>query len=293
MMPAVNSVTEETRYGAFLDLRLMGRFLGYARPHRRWLALAMLLPPLGALSQLAQPLVIQMAVDRHLVTGRLEGFYGLLAALAGLSLFQFITGYLQSTLNAQLGQRVISDLRQELFAHLLTLDAAFFAKNPSGALTNRIANDAEAISQMVSAGLINLVGDILLLIAVAAGMILLSPQLSLVVLILMPAVILMAFRVTRRMRVIQRQGTLLMARMTARLTEESEGRDVVRLFHQQQAAITQFGRLNRAHRENADQSNYLEAFQFSFVEGASTVIVAVLFWYRDSLMAEGSLTIGV
>ncbi|MBF0273300.1 MAG: ABC transporter ATP-binding protein [Magnetococcales bacterium] len=293
MMPAVNSDTEETRYGAFLDARLMARFFSYAKPHRRWLAFAMILPPIGALSQLAQPLVIQMAVDRHLVTGHLEGFYGLLAVLAGLGVVQFVTGYLQSTVNAMLGQRVISDLRQELFAHLLTLDAAFYARNPSGALTNRVANDAEAISQMVSAGLINLVGDILLLISVAMGMVLLSPRLSLVVLILMPAVIFVAFRVTQRMRVIQRHGTLLQARMTARLTEETEGRDVVRLFHQQQDAMVQFGRLNRAHRENADKSNFLEAFQFSFVEAASTVVVAVLFWYGGLLMAEHTLTIGV
>ncbi|MEO5347716.1 MAG: ABC transporter ATP-binding protein/permease [Magnetococcus sp. YQC-9] len=293
MMPAVQADTEETRYGAFWDVQLMARFLSYAKPHRTWLFVAMLVPPLGALSQLAQPLVIQMAVDRHLVTGQMEGFTALLAALAGLGIFQFITGYLQSTINAMLGQRVISDLRRELFAHLMTLDAAFFAKNPSGALTNRIANDAEAISQMVSAGLINLIGDVLLLIALAVGMALLSPRLSLVVVLMMPVVIGVAFRVTQKMRMIQRHGTLLMARMTARLTEENEGRDVVRLFHQQQAAFDRFGALNREHRANADKSNLLEAFQFSFVETASTVVVAVLFWYGSGLMTEGEVTIGV
>ncbi|GAB0058597.1 ATP-binding cassette, subfamily B, multidrug efflux pump MdlB [Candidatus Magnetaquicoccaceae bacterium FCR-1] len=293
MMPAVQADTEETRYGAFWDARLMARFLSYATPHRGWLMLAMLMPPIGALSQLAQPLVIQMAVDRHLVTGDMEGFGGLLALLAGLGVLQFVSGYLQSTINARLGQRVISDLRRELFAHLITLDAAYFAKNPSGALTNRIANDAEAISQMVSAGLINLIGDILLLIAIAVGMVVLSPRLSLVVLLMMPVVIGVAFRVTQRMRMIQRHGTLLMARMTAKLTEENEGRDVVRLFHQQKAATERFGALNREHRANADKSNLLEAFQFSFVETASTVVVAVLFWHGAGLMTTGEITIGV
>lgn len=293
MMPAVQADTEETRYGAFWDARLMARFLSYATPHRGWLMLAMLMPPIGALSQLAQPLVIQMAVDRHLVTGDMEGFGGLLALLAGLGVLQFVSGYLQSTINARLGQRVISDLRRELFAHLITLDAAYFARNPSGALTNRIANDAEAISQMVSAGLINLIGDILLLIAIAVGMAVLSPRLSLVVLLMMPVVIGVAFRVTQRMRMIQRHGTLLMARMTAKLTEENEGRDVVRLFHQQKAATERFGALNREHRANADKSNLLEAFQFSFVETASTVVVAVLFWHGAGLMTTGEITIGV
>ncbi|MBF0429131.1 MAG: hypothetical protein HQL94_09435, partial [Magnetococcales bacterium] len=63
MMPAVTSETEETRYGTFLDAKLMVRFLGYTRPHRKWLAAALLLPPLGALTQFAQPFVIQLAVD--------------------------------------------------------------------------------------------------------------------------------------------------------------------------------------------------------------------------------------
>ncbi|MBF0428363.1 MAG: ABC transporter ATP-binding protein, partial [Magnetococcales bacterium] len=221
------------------------------------------------------------------------GFPLLLAALAGLNIFQLVVGYLQFAVNSLLGQRVVRDLRQELFAHLMTLDANFFARNPSGTLTNRVANDTEAVSQMVSAGVVNLAGDILLLVAMGCGMVLLSPQLSLLVLALMPLVIWVAFRVTRRMRLIQRQSILLQARMTARITEETEGRDVIRLFHRGRAAMEQFDQLNRPHRENADKSNFLEAFQFSFVESASTIIVAVLFWYGSGLMGSGEITIGV
>ncbi|MBF0294936.1 MAG: ABC transporter ATP-binding protein [Magnetococcales bacterium] len=289
----MTSDTEETRYGAFWDVKLMARFLGYARPHRRWVTIALLLPPLGALSQFAQPLLIQQAVDRHIVTGDLEGLPGMLAILAGLILAQFGIGTLQFMVNALLGQRVVRDLRRELFAHLLAMDAQFFARNPSGTLTNRVANDAEAVSQMVSSGLVNLAGDLLLLFALAAGMVVLSPGLSLMVLAIMPVVILIAFRVTRRMRLIQRQGTLLQARMAARITEESEGRDVMRLFHRAEAAAADFDRLNRAHRENADKSNFLEAFQFSFVEGASTALVAFLFWYGSHLMSGEAVTIGI
>ncbi|MEO5332720.1 MAG: ABC transporter ATP-binding protein/permease [Magnetococcus sp. YQC-5] len=293
MMPAVTSETEETRYGVFLDFKLMARFLGYTRPHRRWVVLALLVPPVAALSQFAQPLVIQMAVDRHIVTGDMAGFPMLLAALIGLNLLQFITGTLQFAVNSLLGHRVVRDLRQELFAHLMTLDAGFYARNASGTLTNRVAHDAEAVSQMVSAGLVNLVGDVLLLIAVATGMVLLSPHLSLVVLALLPLVILVAFRVTHRMRLVQRHGTLLQSRMAARITEEAEGRDVIRLFHRGGAAAAHFDALNRPHRENADKSNFLEAFQFSFVEGSSTILVALLFLYGGWLMAEDQLTIGV
>ncbi len=293
MMPAVTAETEESRYGAFLDIKLMARFLRYAHPHSQWMIAALILPPLSVLSQFAQPFVIQRAIDDHIITGAMDGFLGLLAILATLNLLQFIFGYLQSAVNALLGQRVVRDLRQDLFAHLMTLDAGYYARNASGTLTNRVAHDAEAVSQMVSAGLVNLASDVLLLLAIGGGMVILSPPLALMVLAFMPIVILIAFKVTRRMRVIQRQSTLLQSRMTARITEEIEGREVLSLFHRQAQASQQFDSINRPHRENADKSNFLEAFQFSFVEGASTILVALLFWYGGYLMSEDQLTIGV
>ncbi len=293
MMPAVLAETEETRYGRFLDIRLMARFLGYATPYKGWIAFALLLLPLTSLFQLTQPLVIQRAVDQHLATGDLDGFGLVLTLYAGLVALQFIGGYLQSTVNALLGQRVIRDLRRDLFAHLLVMDADFFSRNASGRLTNRITNDTEAVSQMVSAGLINLIGDVLLLIGIAIGMVYLSPRLSLVSLGAMPFILLGTVLVTRTMRRVQRDGRLIQARMAGRLTEEVEGREVIRLFHGQAASRADFDDLNGDYLKTVLKSNFLEAFQFSFIETASTVVVAFLFWYGGVLKAEGTVTIGV
>ena len=293
MMPAVLAETEETRYGRVVDARLLARFFGYAKPYAGWIAVALLLLPLSSLFQLTQPLVIRWAVDNHLATGVEEGFGLVLAVYAGLVALQFVSGYLQAMINALLGQRVVRDLRRDLFAHLLAMDAGFFSRNASGRLTNRITSDTEAVSQMVSSGLISLIGDLLMLIGIAAGMVHLSPRLSLITLGAMPFILWGTVLVTRRMRQVQRQGRLLQARMAGRLTEDVEGREVLRLFHGQAASRARFDDLNRGYFDSALQSNFLEAFQFSFIEAASTVVVAFLFWYGGILRGEGAVSIGV
>lgn len=296
MMPAVFSETEETRYGSLWDAtpyRMLRRFFRYARPYRAWVALALILLPIGALLQLLQPLLIQRAVDQHLVPGQWQGLGWILVFFMLLILGQFVVGYVQTAINTLLGQRIVRDLRSELFAHLLNMDASFFSRNASGRLTNRISNDTEAVSQMVSAGMINLVGDILLLLGIAGAMVLLSPQLSLITLLAMPIIVIGTIIITRKVRIEQRNGRLLQARMAGRMTEEVEGRETLRLFHCHEKSRIDFDQMNHAYLDTALKSNFLEAFQFSFIDTTSTCVVALLFWYSDVLQENGEISIGV
>ncbi|MBF0436303.1 MAG: ABC transporter ATP-binding protein [Magnetococcales bacterium] len=292
MTPTIHSETEETRYGSFLDWRLFARFLSYTLPYRNWIAAALIFLPVTALLQIAQPIVIKRAVDHHLTTGAMEGFQLLLLLFVALVLSQFAIAYMQSVVNNLLGQRVVRDLRQHLFSHLLFLDAGFFNRHTSGRLTNRITSDTEAVSQMVTSGLVNLVGDLLLLLGIAISMAWLAPGLSLVTLLAMPVIIAGTIFITRKMRLVQRQGRLYLARMAGRMTEEVEGSSVLRLFACQNHRKEQFGTINRQHYDSFLTSNFLEATQFSFIDAASTITIALLFWYGASLAEQGEVTIG-
>ena len=296
MMPAVDSETEETQFGTLWDAnpyRMLLRFFQYARPYRKWVALALLLLPINALLQLLQPLLVQRVIDQHLLTGELQGFAGLLALFLLLVLGQFTVGYLQTTVNALLGQRVVRDLRSDLFVHLMGMEAGFFARNASGRLTNRISNDTEAVSQMVSAGMINLVGDVLLLLGIGVGMVLLSPQLSLITLIAMPFLVVGTVMITGKMRIVQRQGRLILARMAGRMTEEVEGRETLRLFHTHGKNRRDFDKMNQNYLNTALKSNFLEAFQFSFIDTTSTIVMVLMFWYGGMIQGSDGMTIGV
>lgn len=293
MMPAIMAETEETRYGRVVDSKLLVRFFRYAKPYRGWIMAALLLLPASTLLQLLQPLLIQRAVDQHFVPGVLQGFFGLLLLFFGLILCQFVVGYVQSTINTLLGQRIVRDMRTELFAHLLKMDASYYSRTSSGRLTNRITNDTEAVSQMVSAGMINIVGDVLLLLGIGISMVLLSPKLSLIALIAIPFIIVGTLYITKHMRQIQREGRVLQSRMAGRLTEEVEGREVLRLFQCHEKSRRDFDTINRSYLKIVLKSNFLESVQFSFIDTASTLVIAFLFWYGGFIQESTHISIGV
>ncbi|HIJ85965.1 MAG: ABC transporter related protein [Magnetococcales bacterium] len=292
MTPAVHADTEETRYGSFMDWKLFVRFLSYAKPYRGWIVTALALLPVSALVQIAQPMLIKRAVDNHLTTGNMEGFSVLLSAFILLVGVQFFIGYLQSISNTVLGQRVVRDIRKHLFSHLMTLDAGYFNHHASGRLTNRITNDTEAVSQMVSSGLVSLVGDFLLLLGIGISMAWLAPSLSLVTLLAMPVIVAGTVMITRKLRTIQRRGRLLQAQMAGKMTEEVEGARILRLFRLQDNRRQRFNKVNQEHFDTVLASNYLEAMQFSFIDAASTITMALLFWYGAGLVESSEVTIG-
>lgn len=291
-MRQVHAETEETRLGAVMDLRIMGRFLAYVLPYRKLLIVAFLLLPVGTLFHLAQPLITKTAVDDYLAPGITDGFGWLVLGFGALIALQFVMSYIQSVVNATLGQRVVRDLRQKVFDHMTTLDAGFFHKNASGRITNRLTNDIEAVSQMVTAGFLNLVGDAILLIGIAVAMILLSPSLSLMALVALPILIGGTALATRRLRTLQRDGRVLISRMAGQLTEEVEGFEVVRLFRRQEKCQEEFDAKNKTYLDAMLKGNFWEAFQFSFVETASTIIIAGFFWYGAQLTGAEAVSIG-
>ncbi|ABK43976.1 ABC transporter related protein [Magnetococcus marinus MC-1] len=290
--PPIEAVTEETRYGAFLDLHLLRRFFRYAKPHTRWVLLALAILPLNTLIQLGQPLLLRQAVDEHLIPGTLDGFAGLLVALGVLLLLQALAGYGMSVVNATLGQRVVRDLRRDLFGHLLRLDASYFNKHASGRTTNRVTNDVEAVSQMVSAGLIHLIGDVVLLTGILISMALLAPTLSLTLVVALPLIVGGTLLAAKKSRLAQRENRLMLARMASRLTEEIEGQQEVRLFHRQQRNHAEFEQQNQVYFTSSLVSNTWEAFQFSFIDALSTVVIAALFWIGASMSSADGVTIG-
>ncbi|MBF0308398.1 MAG: ABC transporter ATP-binding protein [Magnetococcales bacterium] len=292
MTSPISHVTEETQYGATFDWRLVRRFLLLAKPYRKWLLAAFAMPPLLMLSQLAQPLLLRQAVDKHLLTGQLEGFHTIVIAYAFCLVGQTLFSYLQYLFNTLLGQRIIRDLRRQLFTHLLSLDAAFFATNPSGRLTNRLTNDTEAVHQMVSAGMVNLIGDLLLILGMAVSMLLLAPGLTLATLAAIPPIVLTSNFVMRRLRTAQRQNAIQQSRMASRLSEEIEGHLVVRLFSRQAHNHREFSRENEAYYQSATTSNFWEAFQISFMEAAASLLIALLFVLGGSVQGSEAITIG-
>ncbi|MBF0186683.1 MAG: ABC transporter ATP-binding protein [Magnetococcales bacterium] len=286
MTAPLTGMTEETHFKKTLDLKLLQRFFRYGLAHKKWLFLALISVPLTTVIQTVQPMIVQVVVDQHMVPRVAQGMAFWLWLFASLVAVQFVLGYLQALINVRLGQGIVNDIRRDLFGKMLALDAGYHTRNASGTLTNRLTNDTELLTQMVSAGLIHLLTDIILLIGIFAGMLLLSPTLSLVAVVTIPVLVAGTLFIARRLRHVQRRARVLQARMSGFLTEVIEGRDVVRLFNRQQANLDHFNTLNREHHDCSLKSTMLEAGQFSFVEGVSTIAIALLLGLGGFLIAE-------
>src|SRR5512135_3326316 len=156
--------------GKAYDRRLMARFIRYLAPYR-WgvLCTLLLLPPIVA-AKLAQPYLLKIAIDNHIVTGRMEGL-PLIAFYFFLLLFaDSLLTYAEMYLLQLLGQRVMQDLRMELFTRVQHFSSAFFDRTPTGSLVTRLTSDVEALGEMFTAGVITIVGDLLMLLGIVVIM---------------------------------------------------------------------------------------------------------------------------
>jgi len=280
------------RLGAAFDRRLAARLWQAGRPHRRLIGGSLLLFPLIALAELAQPWLLKVAIDEHILRADWRG----LAGVAGLYVGVLILLYGLRTLEAYLmhltGQRVTSDLREALFAHLLRLEAAFFDRNPVGRLMTRVLNDVEAVAEAFTSGLFAVVADVVTLAGVVGVMLWLDWHLALVTFSIVPALGLVAGFFRLRARDAYRRVRTRLARLNGFLQESLQGMSVIQLFAREAHEAGIFRRLNADYRRALFGSTVYEASLYASVEALGSVALALLLWYGGQQIVAGALTFG-
>ncbi len=291
-MPEPESEHDEILGRAF-DQRLAARLLAAARPHRRLVIGSLLLFPVIAVFELAQPYLLKIAIDNYILRAdrvgltAVAGLYaGTLAALYGLRT-------LESYLMQLTGQRVIHDLRAALFGHLLRMEARFFDRSAVGRLMTRILTDVEAVSEAFTSGLFAVVADVITLAGVVAVMLWLDWHLALVTFAIVPVLVGAAAFVRIRARDAYREVRRRIARLNAFLQESLQGMAVIQLFARERHERRAFQDLNRAYRRALFGSTIFEASLYASVEALGSVALASLIWYGGREIVGGTLTFGV
>ena len=278
--------------GRAYDARLMRRIWATARPHRGLMALSLAIFPLAAGLELLQPYLVKLAIDDHILARDWAGL-GHIAALFAVSLAALYGLRVAQAYVTQLtGQRVIHDLRATLFAHLQSLDARFFDRNPVGRLMTRVLNDVEAINELFTSGVVSIFGDVLMLTGVVVIMLGMNWKLALVAFGLAPvlAVLGMYFRV--RARRSYREVRVRLARLNAYLQESLTGMTVIQLFAREASERETFGRLNEDLRRAQFRSTFYDASFYAMVEAMGSAAVALVLWYGGGEILRGALTFG-
>lgn len=282
----------EPSLGKIYDLRLIRRFWHFIRPHRRtfWLSLACL--PVSSALMLAQPLLLKLAVDRHVATGRADGLatMGILFLLAAIG--EVLLVYWQYYLTMTVAQNTLADLRVALFSHVERLPAGYLESNPLGRLVTRLTSDVDVLNEMFAAGAITLVMDLLTMAAIVGIMLSIDFKLALWALAFLPLLLLAVnyFRIVARYT--YRRIRVCLARINTYLQESLSGMAIIQLFAREGATFEEFRALNDAHRLANHKSNIYEAALFSMVEALASVSVASMLWFGGPGILKGTIAFG-
>ena len=278
--------------GRAFDRRLAGRLWAAARREHRLLAAALALFPLIAAAELAQPYLLKVAIDSHILTADWVGLAvnaGLYAlTLAALYALRMVEAYVM----ALAGQRVTHDLRAALFGHLLRLEAAFFDRNPVGRLMTRVLNDVEAVSEAFTSGLLAIVADVITLSGVVAIMLWMDWRLALVTFAIVPVLAGAAAYFRLRARDAYREVRRRLAVLNGFLQESLQGMTVIQLFARERQELGAFRRLNRDYRRAVFRSTVFEASLYASVEALGSAALALLIWYGSGQIVGGALSFG-
>ena len=200
--------------------------------------------------------------------------------------------YLEIYLLQFLGQKVMHDLRMELFTHVQRLSSSFFDRTPSGSLVTRLTSDVEALGEMFTAGIITIVGDLLVLVGIIGIMLWMNLKLSLVTFTVLPILIWTVFAFRRRMRTAFRDVRSRLSNLNSFLAESIGGMAVVQLFNREETERREFTRLNASYRDANLPVITWDASLYAVVEALSSVAVGLIIWYGGGEIISGALTFG-
>jgi ATP-binding cassette subfamily B protein len=293
MAQAPHAMHEEEALGKAYDARLMRRLLTYLRPYKGTVALALLLLLIGSALVIVGPWLTQLAIDEAIPNGDRDLLNTLALAFIGTVLAGFALQYGQRLLTTWLGQRIMYDLRTQLFGHLQRLDLRFYDRNPTGRLITRITSDVETLNELFSSGIVTVFGDIFALIFIVAAMLRMDWELALVTFSVLPFVFVTAFFFRTRIRQAYRDIRVRLARINTFLHERITGMRVVQLFNREDADLDTFRDVNDDYLQAHLRSITYYALFFPAIELFTSIALALIVWYGGGSILQGAITVGV
>ncbi len=279
--------------GKAFDGQVVGRLLAYLRPHRAKMVVAFLLMLVVTGLTLGIPLLLKVAIDRFIAASNANGLaqVSIIMAVMFLALFGAASG--QRYLLSWVGQRVLATLREELMRHLQALSLGYHNQHIVGVTISRVISDVAVINELLSQGLITLIGDLLILIGIIVVMLALSPSLALITFSIIPLMLLATYFFSRRAKVAFRQTRRSVAGVVSTLAEHLTGMRVIQAFAQEKAMRNRFDSANQDNRTAFVDAMALSYVFLPTVEFLAVLATAVVLWFGGRAVAQGALELGV
>jgi ATP-binding cassette subfamily B multidrug efflux pump len=261
------------------DLKWLMRIWPHARPDAWVLVFALLATPLIAVCSLAQPWLIKQIIDEHIVPGQLEGISMLVFAYLAAVLLSYLLEASYTWAVAWGGTRTILRLREALFDHALSLRQRFFDRQPAGKILTRLTSDLDSLGDALSAGVVTIALDLLMIIGTLGAMFYMDTNLTLVLLALSPPMLIALEFLRRRIKRLYLAIRDALAHINAYLAEQIDGVQIVQLFDDQRLVAKRFEVPNRKFRNLTSTSNIYDALMYAFVDGTSSIVIAAMLVY--------------
>ena len=283
---------EDEVLGKAYDARLMRRLLKYLRPYKRQVAIALAAIVAFSMLELAPPYLVKLVIDRYIPASDLEGVALVAVLYLAAQVGSFLLEYLQTWTLQMLGQRIMFDIRMQVYSHLQKLDLRFYDRNPVGRLMTRVTSDVDVLNDLFTSGVVSIFGDVFTLIGIMAVLVVMDWRLALITFSVLPLIALIAQWFRRNVRESYRTVRTWIARINAYLQERITGMTTVQLFRREAKDFARFDEIDKAHRDANIDSIFYYAVFYPAIELVSALAASLIIWYGGVWVLSDDLTIG-
>ena len=306
--PQATARPDDDVVGKVYDSRLMRRLLTYLRPYKLQTAFSALAILLKAATDVLGPYLTKVAVDtymadtppeklswlaRHLSRAPMTGITqiaGLYLAALGVS---FVLEFFQTYLMQWTGQKIMFDLRSQIFRHIQRMSPAFFDRNPVGKLVTRVTSDVDALNEMFTSGVLAIFEDVFILSFIVIIMLRMSWPLALLTLAVIPGILFLTSIFRKSVRESYRRIRTNIAKINAFTQEHVSGMSIVQLFNREAREYDEFVAVNRLHMAAWTDAIFAYAWYYPAVELLSSSAIALVIWRGGFSVLHGAVTLGV
>jgi len=271
------------------------RLLKYFKPYLLILILNILIALLIDAAAIIKPYIIKYVIDDFLAVGRNEpqAFLKIGLLYFGVVLLGSGFGYTQTYSLTYVGQKIMYDIRYQLFSHIQKMSMKFFDKNSSGRILTRVTNDVEALDEIFSGLLVNFIRDFIMIVGIIITMFSLNTTLALLSLCCIPVItiVTLIYRKAARKNFLRMKA--LIGKINGFLAENISGMKIVRIFHREKEKFDEFKKLNDDYFSVSITELILHSLLRPIIEIVNTLTMALLIWYCSTKITGGYLEIGV
>ncbi len=276
-----------------IDWQMLRRLLGYLRPYKKHIIIALFLAVLSSALMPVRPVIFRWAIDNYIVTGDKAGLWHAVMLVIGVLTVSAALQYGLSYLMQWVGQKVLLDIRSTVFRHIQSFALKVFDTTPIGRLITRVTNDVEALNELFSSGVVLMISDILLVLWIVGYMFMESWKLASLTILVLPLLLIATSIFRRKVRVVYTKIRREIAAMNSFLNEYLTGITTIQLLSLERAKYDEFDAINARHRDFQRRSVFYYATFFPVVEMVSAIALAIILWYTARNIFTKEMTIGL